>query len=425
MNFCVASMRCNPNDKNFLSHIVESELCVGCGLCVGLFGEDTVKLCKNNHDYFTPVELQPLTVEQRVLLSHVCPGVTVRHADYTGKHHPLWGPCLDVSVVHAADANIRYLGSSGGVISALSIYLLETGLVDFVLQIGTSSDNTLYNEVKVSRCREEVLSCAGSRYSPSAPLVTIDDMLNYSGRFAFVGKPCDVAALRQLGRYDARVQERVVVMLSFMCAGVPTLRGTIEVLKQFGAESHQVASFRYRGEGWPGFTKAVLKDGTVHQMAYEESWGGILNRHLLLRCKICPDGTGEFADIVGADAWVGKDDGYPDFTEHEGRSLVITRTETGKRIFDLSIKNRSIIKEATMTLEDIIKMQPYQASRKESLLSRLFAMKILANSVPRYDWLTLWRAARHGSLSIHFRSFAGMFKRELSRKKRLKIAPID
>src|SRR3712207_7050821 len=38
------------------------------------------------------------------------------------------------------------------------------------------------------------------------------------------------------------------------------------------------------------------------------------------RCKICPDGTGEFADIVCADAWYGKD-GYPDFAEREGRSL--------------------------------------------------------------------------------------------------------
>jgi len=418
-------MHFNLHDKNFLSHIVESELCIGCGLCVGLFGEDAVKLSKNNHGYFTPVEVKPLTIEQRVLLSHVCPGVTVRHAENSIKYHPVWGPYLNVSTGYAADANIRYKGSSGGVVSALLIYLLETGFVDSVLQIGTSSVNPLYNEVKISRCREDVLSCAGSRYSPSAPLVTIGEVLNHTDRFAFVGKPCDVAALRQLEQYDNRVQERIVVMLSFMCAGVPSLYGTEEVLKHFGAEPNQVASFKYRGDGWPGFTKAVMKDGTEYQMNYEESWGKILNRHLQLRCKICPDGTGEFADIVGADAWVGRDDGYPDFTEHEGMSLVIARTERGRKIFDSSVKSGTLIKEASLTINEIKKIQPYQANRKQTLFSRLVAMKIVMHKFPNYDWSSIVRAAIYGGMLIQLRSFLGMLLRELRRKKRIKLTSID
>jgi coenzyme F420 hydrogenase subunit beta len=37
-------------------------------------------------------------------------------------------------------------------------------------------------------------------------------------------------------------------------------------------------------------------------MSYADSWGGILSRHVQFRCKICPDGTGGFADVVCADA---------------------------------------------------------------------------------------------------------------------------
>lgn len=415
----------DQNDINLLSHIVESGLCVGCGLCAGLFGEDTVTLEKNNQDYFTPVELKPLTREQRMLLSQVCPGICVKHTGDTTKNHPLWGPILHLSIAHASDSQIRYLGSSGGVISALSIYLLEAGLVDFILHIGTSLVNPLLNEIKVSRSREDVLSCAGSRYSPSAPLVTIGEMLNQAERFAFVGKPCDVAALRQLGRHDARVHEKVVVMLSFMCAGVPTLNGTTEILKQFGAEPHQVASFRYRGEGWPGFTKAVMKDGTIHQMSYEDSWGNILNRHLLLRCKICSDGTGEFADIVGADAWVGRDDGYPDFAEHDGRSLVFIRTEAGKQIFESCLKNGAVIKVSNTNLELVERMQPYQASRKKLILSRLIAMRVVGHCVPNYNITLLMRATLCAGLLKHLKSFIGMLLRELKRKSQTKISVLS
>lgn len=50
-------------------------------------------------------------------------------------------------------------------------------------------------------------------------------------------------------------------------------------------------------------------------MSYNESWGNILGKYLQKRCKICPDGIGEFADIVCADAWHGDKSGYPNFEE--------------------------------------------------------------------------------------------------------------
>jgi coenzyme F420 hydrogenase subunit beta len=410
-------MRLDPGNQNYLQDIVSSGLCVGCGLCQGLFGAETVRLAENNYDYFTPLQLKPLSREQRVLLSRCCPAVIVRkEGDATGED-PVWGPCRESIFAHACDPEIRFLGSSGGVVTAICVHLLEQGLADFILHVGASAENPLHNELKVSRCREEVLACAGSRYAPSAPLAGIGEMLDAPGRFAFVGKPCDVAALRQLGRHDSRVGEKVVAMLSFMCAGVPSLRGTYQVLEKFQVEPQQVASFRYRGEGWPGFTTAVLKDGAEHRMRYEESWGTILNRHLLLRCKICPDGSGEYADIVGADAWEGRSDGYPDFAERDGRSLVVARTVTGEELLRSCLHGGTLEMTGTVGLSDISAMQPYQANRKLNLLSRLCAMKVLGNPVPKYDDGTLLRAARRSSLAAHCKAFLGMLRREIKRKK--------
>ncbi|GFO54722.1 hypothetical protein GMSM_17290 [Geomonas sp. Red276] len=416
-------MLLDPAKEEYLQQIVQNGLCVGCGMCQGLFGSDTVQLARNNYAYFTPVQCAPLTREQRVLLSTVCPGVSLAGNREAAAEHPIWGACRESLFAHAADPEVRFSGSSGGVITAVAIRLLESGAADFIVQIGVSAHDPLVNEVKISRTRGEVLANAGSRYAPSAPLSTIGELLDGPGRFAFIGKPCDVASLRQLGRTDPRVGEKVVLMLSFMCAGVPTLRGTREILNRWGIRPEEVESFRYRGEGWPGFTKAVLKDGSNRTMTYEDSWGSILNRHLLFRCKICPDGSGERADLVGADAWEGRPDGYPDFGEREGRSLVLARTERGAAVLKECLESGALISSGEVPVAGISAMQPYQAHRKASILSRLLAMKALGHYVPDYDRNAILCAARRNSLFDHFKSFLGMFKRELARKKAVAVGP--
>jgi coenzyme F420 hydrogenase subunit beta len=58
----------------------------------------------------------------------------------------------------------------------------------------------------------------------------------------------------------------------------------------------------------------TLKGTQLIDSVVRNAWGEELSNHLQFRCKICPGGTGEFADVVCAGAWYGKD-GYPDFTE--------------------------------------------------------------------------------------------------------------
>ena len=174
------------------------------------------------------------------------------------------------------------------------------------------------------RCQ---ICAAGSRYAPVAPLAAIAAELDAGGRFAFVGKPCDVSALRQWAKHDPRIDVQVVVMLSFFCAGTPSQAGTDRIIKRLGANPDRLASFRYRGDGWPGYATAVEADGRTTRMSYAASWGEILSREVQYRCKICPDAVGGVADIAAADAWYGDEGGYPSFDEQEGRSLIVARTE--------------------------------------------------------------------------------------------------
>ncbi|TFW16416.1 hypothetical protein E4L98_23610 [Duganella callida] len=363
----------------------------------------------NPHGFLRPVVLQPMTAADDALVRAVCPGVGLRHERDTAAYDPLWGPLVAVRTGYARDPALRHGGSSGGAISALLSYLLESGKVDYVLHIGASLREPLVNEIKLSTNRAEVLANAGSRYAPSAPLTAIDALLARPGRFAFVGKPCDVAALRKYAAHNPQVGEKVPYMLSFMCAGVPSMKGTEAILQRFEVQPAEVRSFAYRGNGWPGMTRVETHAGAVHETDYATSWGTVLNRHLQARCKICPDGIGEFADVVCADAWYGKD-GYPDFAEQEGRSLVLSRTGAGERLLDEAVA-AGYLAVAPLAVAEIRKMQPYQENRKQMVLARVLALRVMGRPAPAYRRLRLQRTAWMGGLKANAKNFLGMVKR--------------
>jgi coenzyme F420 hydrogenase subunit beta len=348
------------------------------------------------------------------IIAATCPGVKVEHLPSMQGQHAIWGPIVSVQTGHAVDSEVRRQGSSGGVISALAIHLLESGQVDFVAQTAVDPKDPLRNALQISTSRADVLRAAGSRYSPSAPLQGLRELLDTGKRFAFIGKPCDVAALRQYGEQNPAVKSQIPFMLSFMCAGVPSIKGTHEVITALGATREKVVSFRYRGDGWPGMARAVHASGESFEMDYNTSWGTILNKHLQFRCKICPDGTGEFADVVCADAWYGKD-GYPDFEERDGRSLVLTRTATGRKLVEAAIGARSIA-TAPLPIDEIAKMQPYQVDRKQLVLGRRLATRLAMGQAPKYSRMGLISASTQAKPIHWLRSAWGTYKRTKQEK---------
>ena len=339
-------------------------------------------------------------------------------SEHEGEYHPIWGPLIKVRLGWSLDPELRHNASSGGALSAVLNHLLEMGEIDYVVQTAVSDTSPLRNALKVSTGRDDVFHSAGSRYAPSSPLEDIGERLEAPGRFAFVGKPCDVAGLRQLARLDPRVADKVPYMIAFMCAGVPSYRGTSALLEALGVKDESdVVAFRYRGDGWPGYASAELKDGRKLTMDYDSSWGGVLNKHLQFRCKICPDGIGEFADIVSADGWRLDESGKATFEESEGRSLILTRTAKGEALIERMIAQNAMGTEPTSTAAMEI-MQPYQTIRKGFIWSRLFAMMVMGKRRPAFKNLSLRRnTARFGSVRS-FKSMGGMILR-LARRNEL------
>lgn len=394
---------------DLMKDIVQSGYCTGCGICESIAPKDAIKINMTTSGYLRPEVKKPLTTETLKEIKGICPGVNIEQPDSLTRQDSIWGPLQHVMTGHATDEKVRFHGSSGGVISAIAIYLIESEKVAFVAQNAVSKENPLLNDLQISRNAKDVIHAAGSRYAPSAPLRKIKDLFALGERFAFVGKPCDVAALRNYLAANPNLKAQVPYMLSFMCAGIPSHKGTSEILNHFSVKPENVKSLRYRGDGWPGKAKIETVDGESYEMDYETSWGTILNRHLQFRCKICPDGTGELADIVCADAWYGEG-GYPNFEEKAGRSLILARTQVGHDLIQETRRNNKI-KSSTLDVEEIAKMQPYQFHRKTVVLARWIAAGLANRFKPNYKGMRLMRASFNASPVDWLRNGWGTFKR--------------
>jgi coenzyme F420 hydrogenase subunit beta len=315
----------------------------------------------------------------------------------------------------ATNADLRFAGSSGGALSATLAYLLAADIVDAVVQTGADPAFAIGNAIVISTDIAGITAAAGSRYAPSAPLETLSALLAQGKRFAFVGKPCDVAALRAICAQDAKTAAAFPVLLSFFCAGVPSHTGGRAVLAALGVTAEDTARFRYRGNGWPGRAVAVAQDGSKASMTYHESWGGILSKHVQHRCKICADGTGTAADIVCADAWESDTSGYPLFDEAPGISLIVARTEVGARLI-AAARNAGHLETAPFDIEQLTAIQPGQRERRRALFARLMALRLLHRPIPDYRGLQIGAAARQNSLRRTIRNFLGTLRRALFRQ---------
>jgi coenzyme F420 hydrogenase subunit beta len=354
-----------------------------------------VKMVMTSEGFLRPSVAADIEAGEHARLLALCPGNRVGPPSREAPRavDPAWGAHYRSVRAHALDAELRHRGSSGGVISAIANFLLDSGDVEFILHVASDTEAPLRSRVQLSRSRTDILDAAGARYSPAAPLERIGELLALDLPFAIIGKPCDIAGIRNLGRFDARVARLVRFTVSFFCAGVSSLRISEQIVAKYGLGPDDVKMMRYRGFGCPGPTHIEAKNGGIFEQTYDETWSEELNQDIQFRCKICPDATGEHADIVCGDAWVTMD-GYA-HTEHAGWNSVIARSKKGERLLKRLEEARAIATEP-LSIRDLDQIQPHQIERKSEVLARLMGLALRGQPLPVYRGLRLARNAWAG-----------------------------
>lgn len=388
-----------------IDKIKKYDLCLGCGLCASVLGKEKCQMELNNKGFYEPIIHQPLSAQENKCIRRLCPGVRVETKSNSG----VWGAMKSICEAWSADQVIRHKAASGGVVTSLCLYLLEHHKVDAVLQVGVKEDSYLYNELHISRTREDVLKNAQSRYAPSLTFNRIKEIMDSSNEsFALVGKPCDMAAMRNFVRVFPQYKDRIKYYISIFCAGMPSYNATVKAWKLSG-HSDEPVTLKYRGDGWPGNFKATFKDGSDYQLSYNDSWGKILGKELGFRCKICPDGIGMLADVAVGDSWNTKN-GYPDFTETEGRCFCMVRSSKGEDIMQEALAAGYIVVN-NLDISKIKEQQPYQYIRRKLEGWRLLPVQMMTGGMIHFKGLSIWKQAITANYKDGIGNLIGTYKR--------------
>ena len=128
------------------------------------------------------------------------------------------------------------------------------------------------------------------------------------------------------------------------------------LLQKLHVKKDHVRSLTYRGEGWPGTLKVVVKNHTEFRktIPFFRYWPSLFTPYYFtpLSCMFCPDMTNELADISCGDAWL------PEIKAKDrlGTSILISRTMEA----DLMLQNavgRGLLNLTPMTPELVKRSQ--------------------------------------------------------------------
>ncbi len=361
---------------NKLSDIVDSGLCIGCGLCQSITGKDKIQISMTDKGRLEPKEINKISSDNFNKILNVCPGVIIEGlpknlVDSETKHNLVWGYYLSLCYAWSTDDKIRFESSTGGLLNGLSLYLLESKKVKFILHTVTDPEKPMRSISKLSYNKDELLNSGScSRYGPASPLDKFHDALDLNQPFAFIGKPCDISAIRQLSKTDERVNKLCKYLLTLVCGGSTEFTKSQDFIESFKVKEEEMSIFRYRGFGNPGKMYIKTKDGREHDREYNSFWGEESTWRVHFRCKICPDAIGESSDVAALDTWRG---GSPK-GEDEGFNAAIIRTKKGLELMNDASKAGFIHIGDELKIEDIDDFQPHQVNKKKAVYARHLGM---------------------------------------------------
>ena len=413
-----------------LDDIVESGLCTGCGICESLAGRQVVEMGMSAEQRLRPETKSPVENHKLQKIMQVCPGIAV-HGPNTEKRVPFKKVNKIFGIINssyrgwASNEKVRSHAASGGVLTALGMYLLESKKVEAILHVKASNKNPLMSKIQVSTTPQQVYSGAQSRYGPAAPLKNILNILDEGRTFAVIAKPCDIGAIKNLERIDVRVKQQIPYTLTMFCGGLPSLRLPMGMLRHFDIHVDEVKQFRWRGEGWPGPTHIETYDGRIFNLTYEQSYFSdnvSWTYDSQFRCKICPDAIGELADIVCPDGWI-MENGRPIYREAPGVNIIISRTPRGDDLLQQAQSSGAVILKS-FNEDELMTMHADHIPRKIGWPARFLGAKLGGASVTKVENLrkvsaifccgpifflktmmkTYWRIIKGNNFEVSFRN---------------------
>jgi coenzyme F420 hydrogenase subunit beta len=295
--------------EQLLAEVVDEGICVQCGTCVASCPDGCLEMVGQN-PFPALVPDGAYCIDCGKCLQ-VCPR---RATEFDDINRYLFGRAPDAGEVagvvesywagHVADDAVWRNAAGGGIVSGLTIDLLESGQVDGVVMCGPDSDQPGGIVARVVTNRQEMMANAGSHYRV-VPINALLQELAGTGdqRFALVGTGCHISGLRKLQMVSRLWQRKVVLAIGLMCGMNLSPTWSDHLIADLGIDDPaQIKSFRYRGWGGAG-AEADMEPGET--IALRQYFGFQMIRlaplYMLEGCSLCLDLYAEHADLTVGD----------------------------------------------------------------------------------------------------------------------------
>lgn len=316
-----------------IEDVIRHDLCNRCGSCVGLsdgkivFGDRTGK--------YLPEIIEQLDAETSELVWKACSG---KGFDFPGQRvsvfgdpegHAYIGHYQNIYIGHATDQEIRLNSASGGIISAIMIWLLEKKMIDGAVVLGMSEVEPWLTKPIIATTKEEILKAAQSKYIISSVNEILPEISKFKGNLAYVGLPGQVQSIRLLQEMNHPHVKNIRYIFGPFYGNTLHFSSVKSFLRSFGEKDfRQISSLYFRHGEWPGNMRVEMKNGKSFELPKFHA-NYLIPFHIMMNSLLCTDLSNEYTDISGGDAWA------PVYEERgKGFSMVISRSGKGQEILE-------------------------------------------------------------------------------------------
>lgn len=281
------------------------------------------------------------------------------------------------------DPQIMRRASSGGVMTSIALWLLQTKKIEGVTVTRFQRTPSGPRAVSyIARSRKELLHAQGSKYCPTLNASLIRECRNSGGAYLFIGTPCQVGALRLAVRKEPELAGTFPLTMANFCGGYRDYRYLDGVIRNYGLHPSNNRFFRFRGGGWPGSMMAEDARGKRCCFPYPH-YDSDKYVPKQKRCTLCIDGTGLLADFACGDAWVGR------FMKGEmgpnGWSIIVARSREAEGIVG-DLRATGWIRTAAISYDEMLYSQRTNlASKISRQKKRSELLRMLGQVVPQWD----------------------------------------
>lgn len=380
----------NPEWLN-IDTVVTNSLCTQCGACVAMCPHDNIAIERDEHWRFFPkvTSIDPCVNHCKSLCVEICSGV---HEDSSlWKRQPIVekdydefcsGPVIQAWIGYSNEEAIRSRGTSGGLITGLLVYLLESGKIDGALLVGPNNQHPLQHDIMIARTRKEIEDAWGSKYYPMPIGERFSELKHKTEKYAVVLLGCHMRALRLMERRIPRLRTSIVLRIGIICGYCSGFKATVDQAQEWGIQDlYQITRIDYRDGKWPGNVRIQAPGIDKHTVIYNFlSRLPFTTNH---RCMICSDLMNETADITFGDAWLKELTKRKD----EGWSVIAVRNPSVIPLLDEARASGAIYLEEVDKQVFIRSQEKPMRYKKTALKVRLwFVSKVMRRSIPNNNF---------------------------------------